>query len=219
VSLLGSVPLLRPSSVETGLRWQAIGALERAVAFVLFMASLPMLLVCAGVIRVRSGRTPWIAHKRVGLRGNTLWMWKLRTMWDDKPASGGWIEYIEDHQGPLQKAADDPRVSCAFARFLRRHSIDELPQLWHVVMGEMSLVGPRPMTSRELDRYYGEDAGEILEVKPGIAGLWQTSGRNRLTYSERRRLDLKLVRERSLTMYLAILLRTVPEVFHGENSW
>ena len=83
----------------------------------------------------------------------------------------------------------------------------------------MSLVGPRPMTERELRRHYGTDADEVLRVKPGIAGLWQTSGRNRLTYAERRRMDLELVRERSLSMYAGILLRTLPEIWSGENTW
>jgi exopolysaccharide production protein ExoY len=216
---LGSVPLLRETRVESALRWQAIGACERVVALVLFLAALPLILACSLLIRILSGRTPWIAHKRVGWEGSTLWMLKLRTMWGEGAPSRCWIEYIDDHQGPYRKRADDPRVGNAFARFCRRHSIDELPQLWHVVTGEMSLVGPRPVTECELERYYGEDAAEILEVKPGIAGLWQTSGRNRLTYAERRQLDLKLVRERSASMYLTILLRTIPEVFRGENSW
>jgi lipopolysaccharide/colanic/teichoic acid biosynthesis glycosyltransferase len=196
-----------------------IGVIERMAAFVLFVALLPVLLICGLVIRVMSGRTPWIAHKRVGWQGSTLWMLKLRTMWGEGRRAEGWIEYIEDHEGPGRKKADDPRVSRGFARFCRRHSIDELPQLWHVARGEMSLVGPRPMTARELERYYGDDADEILDVKPGIAGLWQTLGRNRLSYEERRRLDLRLVRERNIGMYLAILWRTVPEVLDGKNSW
>ena len=83
----------------------------------------------------------------------------------------------------------------------------------------MSLVGPRPMMLAELRRYYGADAEEILRVRPGLAGLWQTSGRNRLTYSERREMDLRWVRERSVRMYASILLRTIPEVWRGENSW
>ncbi|MDE3166580.1 MAG: sugar transferase [Acidobacteriota bacterium] len=107
----------------------------------------------------------------------------------------------------------------AFARFCRRHSIDELPQLWHVAAGAMSLIGPRPMTRAELRRHYGKDAAEIVRVKPGLAGLWQVSGRNRLTYEERRRLDLQFVREGGPGMYLKILLRTLPEVFGGENTW
>jgi lipopolysaccharide/colanic/teichoic acid biosynthesis glycosyltransferase len=83
----------------------------------------------------------------------------------------------------------------------------------------MSLVGPRPITARESERYYGAHAAEILQVKPGLAGLWQVSGRNRLTYAERCQMDLRLVRERSIGLYCLILLRTLPEVFSGENSW
>ena len=107
----------------------------------------------------------------------------------------------------------------SFARFCRRHSIDELPQLWHVIRGQMSLVGPRPVTGSELQRYYSRDASEMLEIKPGIAGLWQISGRSRLSYEERRDLDLRFVRTRTLRMYFRILLRTIPEVLTGENSW
>jgi lipopolysaccharide/colanic/teichoic acid biosynthesis glycosyltransferase len=83
----------------------------------------------------------------------------------------------------------------------------------------MSLVGPRPVTDAEMRRYYGSDAKEVLGVKPGIAGLWQISGRNRLSYAKRRGLDLEFVRHRSLRMYLRILLRTVPEIWSGSNSW
>jgi lipopolysaccharide/colanic/teichoic acid biosynthesis glycosyltransferase len=147
-------------------------------------------------------------------------MLKLRTMWgEESRRGGGWIEHIDDDRGPELKSVADSRVSCRFARFCRRHSLDELPQLWHVISGEMSLVGPRPITERELRRYYGSHASEILQVKPGLAGLWQVSGRNRLTYAERCRLDLRLVRERSVALYCAILWRTLPEVFSGENSW
>jgi lipopolysaccharide/colanic/teichoic acid biosynthesis glycosyltransferase len=141
-------------------------------------------------------------------------------MWNPSdPPARDWVERIADEAGPGIKGARDPRVRSRFARFCRRHSIDELPQLWHVLKGEMSLVGPRPMTARELRRHYGAEAAEILSLKPGLAGLWQVSGRNRLTYPERKRLDLRLVRERNLGMYFSVLLRTVPEVVNGENSW
>ena len=83
----------------------------------------------------------------------------------------------------------------------------------------MSLVGPRPMTHGELDKYYGRESGELLRVKPGLAGLWQISGRNHLSYRQRKELDLRYVRERSLGMYLGILARTIPEVVRGANSW
>jgi exopolysaccharide production protein ExoY len=131
----------------------------------------------------------------------------------------GWVEYIDDTNGLGLKGSDDPRVASRFARFCRRHSINEIPQLWHVIRGEMSLVGPRPVTAEELRLYYGADAREILQHKPGITGLWQVCGRNRVTYPERRHLDLELIRRRSLRMYLKILLRTVPEVIGGRNTY
>jgi lipopolysaccharide/colanic/teichoic acid biosynthesis glycosyltransferase len=144
-------------------------------------------------------------------------------MWgDDAEAAGrrrGWVEYIDDSVGPERKQAEDPRVASRFARFCRLHSIDELPQLWHVMRGEMSLVGPRPVTAEELRRYYGMAANEVLRHRPGIAGLWQVSGRNCLTYEQRREFDLELVRERSFRLYWTILLRTIPEVFSGKNTF
>ena len=180
-----------------------------------------MILVSALVIRIRSGSSPFIAHRRVGRDGSPLWVLKLRTMWGHSAAAktAGAVEYINDVEGPERKEENDPRVPGPFPQFLRRHSIDELPQFWHVLTGEMSLVGPRPLTDRELRKYYGVHADEVLRVKPGLAGLWQISGRNRLTYAERCQLDLEFVRNRTLGMYASILLRTVPEVLRGQNSW
>jgi lipopolysaccharide/colanic/teichoic acid biosynthesis glycosyltransferase len=217
---LASIPILRESAPADDLTWQTVGVCERAAATLLLLTLTPALLVCALVVWLLSGRAPLIAHKRVGWRGSALWMLKLRTMWDGTPAArlGGIVERIDDEDGPGRKGLTDPRVPCAFARFCRRHSIDEIPQLWHVIRGEMSLVGPRPVTAREIRQYYGSEAEEMLQVKPGIAGLWQTSGRNRLTYRERRALDLEFVRRRSLRMYLRILLRTLPEVLSGANA-
>lgn len=196
---------------------------ERIAAAVLLVTLSPGLILCAAVIAALSGRTPLIAHRRVGQYGGELWMLKLRTMWDCSGQSASsrlfWTEFIDDQIGPAQKRDGDPRVPDALARFLRRHSIDEIPQLFHVIRGEMSLVGPRPLTVGEVATVYGADAGEILQAKPGLAGLWQVSGRNRLNDRERRKLDLKLVRSRSIGLYLAILFRTVPEIFSGKNSW
>ena len=216
---MATISLLRPIPARHGLRWRLVETGERIAAAVLFAAALPIILGSAAVIRILSGQSPWIAHRRVGWQGSVLWMLKLRTMWDGHPGRGGWVEYIDDTGVPVQKHAADPRVPGRFARFCRRHSIDELPQLWHVIAGEMSLVGPRPMTLTEIRRYYGDDAEEVLQAKPGLAGLWQVSGRNRLSYAERRRLDLRLVRDHSVGTYFRVLLRTVGEVWSGENSW
>jgi lipopolysaccharide/colanic/teichoic acid biosynthesis glycosyltransferase len=218
---LGSLPLPRQTVTGTDdWNWQVVAVCERAAGLILLLLALPLLAPCALVLCLLSGRTPLIAHRRVGWQGAPLWMLKLRTMWGGEARRGaGWIEYIDDDQGPELKSAADSRVTSHFARFCRRHSIDELPQFWHVISGEMSLVGPRPITQGELHRHYGAHAAEVLEAKPGLAGLWQISGRNRLTYADRCRLDLRLVRERSIPLYCGILLRTLPEVFRGKNSW
>lgn len=196
---------------------------ERLTAAALLVLLAPVLVASALVVACLSRRSPLIAHRRVGWRGADLWMIKLRSMWgrqdSQSPRVFRWIERVDGPSAPPSKHASDPRVPNAFARFLRRHSLDEIPQLWHVIRGEMSLVGPRPLTAAELRDFYGADAAEILQVRPGIAGLWQVSGRNRLGYAERRRLDLALVRRRSPRLYLEILLRTIPEVWTGANSW
>ena len=218
---MGSVTVVRQAVPQTDGIWQLLSVCERVAAAFLLLLALPLLAACAFSLALLSGRTPLIAHRRVGWRGVPLWMLKLRTMWGDDtpPTRNAWIDRIADDSGPEQKSETDSRVSCRLARFCRRHSIDELPQLWHVVAGQMSLVGPRPITESELLRYYGPHASEVLQVKPGIAGLWQVSGRNRLSYGERCRLDVQLVRERSFALYFSILLRTVPELIRGKNSW
>ena len=220
---MGSIGIIGETSPTVDLVWQAVGIGERVASTVLLAAISPVIGASAVAVSLLSRRTPLIAHRRVGWCGSTLWMLKLRTMWDKESRPAGkhprWIEYIHDDQGAENKQDSDPRVTHWFARFCRRHSLDEIPQLWHVISGEMVLVGPRPLTATELDRHYGAAAYEILQVRPGLAGLWQVSGHNRLSYAERRALDLKLVRNRSLRMYLQVLLQTIPEVMHGANSW
>jgi exopolysaccharide production protein ExoY len=217
---LASISIGRGAVGSESVSWRAVEACERTAATLLLAAVAPGLAGVALVVAVLSGRTPLIAHRRVGHKGSTLWMLKLRTMWDgDGPGSRGWVERIEDEAGPDGKAPGDARVTSRVAAFCRRHSIDELPQLWHVARGEMSLIGPRPLTRREIREHYAEGAAEVLSVKPGIAGLWQTSGRNRLTYEERRRFDLLFVRQRSAGMYLRICARVLPEIWSGANTW
>jgi lipopolysaccharide/colanic/teichoic acid biosynthesis glycosyltransferase len=117
------------------------------------------------------------------------------------------------------KSARDLRVASRFARFCRRHSLDELPQLVHVVLGQMSFVGPRPVTLAELEQIYGTRVAEILLAKPGLSGLWQISGRSRLTASQRRSLDLECARRHSVKVYFSVLIGTVREVFIGTDAW
>ena len=218
---MATAPIIREAAPSNELGWQAIEYCERIFAAFVFVLLAPALAIVAFTIVALSGRTPLIAHRRVGWRGSTLWMLKFRTMWGDRSS---WpvrqlVEHIDDESGPRRKQAADPRVANWFARFCRKHSIDELPQLWHVIRGEMALIGPRPLTDAEVREHYGVHAGEMLSVKPGIAGLWQSQGRNRLTYERRREMDLEFVRSRSWRMYLRIVMRTIPELLTGANTW
>jgi lipopolysaccharide/colanic/teichoic acid biosynthesis glycosyltransferase len=217
---LATISVVRQSIQQEGFGWKAVAAGERLAAAALLAAAAPILAGAAIATAVVSGRTPFILHRRVGHMGVPLWMLKLRTMWDDGTAgAGGWVEHIEDDQGPAAKGKTDARVTSRMAAFFRRHSIDELPQLWHVARGEMALIGPRPLTEREIREHYAGVAAELLSVKPGLAGLWQTSGRNRLTYAERRELDLEFVRRRTLGMYVRIAARSIVEIWSGANTW
>lgn len=197
---------------------------EQFVSLILIVVLAPLLLALALITWILSRRSPWIAHRRVGRHGAELWVPKIRTMWDAPSRLTSLsevfaVERIDDESGPRLKGPRDARVSSRFARFCRRHSLDELPQLVLVLAGRMSLVGPRPVTAGELAEIYGADAREIVRVKPGITGLWQVSGRNLLSAEERRMLDLQSVRHRSLHLYLRVILRTIPEVFRGGNTW
>ncbi|MCC6369013.1 MAG: sugar transferase [Bryobacterales bacterium] len=194
---------------------------DRLLAAVLLVFVLPVLPILALMIRILSRRSPFVAHLRVGRDGGQLWMVKFRTMWprtapmEDCPI---WIERIASSEVPAIKTTADPRITSRFGAWCRAHSVDELPQLWHAARGEMSLVGPRPVTAKELEEHYGEHAAEVLRVKPGITGLWQISGRNHLSYGQRLRLDLCLVRHYSPKLYFQILLRTIPRVLSGAGA-
>jgi exopolysaccharide production protein ExoY len=198
-----------------------IYAVERVAAALCLIALSPFLAILALVIRAASGASPLVAHRRVGLHGKPLWVYKFRTMWSrDTPPlrSGLFVEKMADDK-PRPKLGPDPRVTSRFAAFFRRHSIDELPQLALVAAGRMSLVGPRPITRFELNEYYKSDTLEVLSIKPGLTGLWQIRGRSRLTYRERKRFDLFLVRNFSLSLYLRIVALTVPDLLFARNAW
>lgn len=199
-----------------------LGLLDRSLGLCLALASAPLVIGSAVAVTLLSRRSPFIAHLRVGHHGAPLRVWKLRTMWDRKGTAGKslmWVECIisEPRDGPKDRY--DSRVTSRFAAFCRRYSIDELPQLWHVVRGEMSLVGPRPLTRSELDRHYGPRTSEVLSVRPGLTGLWQVQGRSTIPFPDRASMDLTLAQDRSLATYLKILLRTIPAVLGGTGAW
>ena len=207
--------------VERRAPWRAWNIAERTFAGVALAGLSPLLLSMGTAVALLSGRSPLIAHRRIGQDGRPFWMLKFRTMWPARTERGplSLIERVTSDALPEPKTADDARVTSRLARLMRRHSLDELPQLAHVVTGTMSLVGPRPLIQPEIETYYGPDASEVLSVRPGLTGLWQVAGRSSLTYHQRRELDLKLVRRRSIKLHLEILSRTIPQVLTGRNSW
>ena len=203
--------------------WEAVMFGERVFALLILAALLPFLILAGVVVILLSRRCPLVAHARAGRNGKEIRVLKLRTMWSGAASKPGpfpyFVEHLRREPVPEIKKSDDPRVTSAFAAFCRKYSIDELPQLWHVVRGDLALVGPRPLTADELIEHYGAAAGEVLRVKPGLTGLWQIRGRNNLTYRQRRRFDLFLVRNWSFRLYAGILLATIPSVLTGKDAW
>jgi exopolysaccharide production protein ExoY len=217
-------PLDRPliQTARESEQLPAVELAERAAGFLLLVVAGPVLVVSALVLAIFSRRSPLVAHLRVAKDGAPFWMLKLRTMSSpDDPVRGAaaWIERIIAEPETDGKDPSDPRVTNRFAAFCRRHSIDELPQLWHVIRGEMSLVGPRPLTRAEIDRHYGDRAAELLSVKPGLTGLWQVEGRSAIEFPQRVAMDLELVRSLKPRVYLNILARTLPALITGKGAW
>ena len=204
------------------LLWVSVNLLERLAATLLLLALLPFFFAIAALVLVLSRRSPFVAHRRVGRNGCELWVLKFRTMWEDSDSPicrDRIVERISAGSELALKPSTDPRVTSRFAALCRKYSVDELPQLWHVVRGDMALIGPRPLTAEEIITFYGSDAGRLLLVRPGLSGLWQVNGRSRLTLEERRRLDLFMLENWSLKLYLRILQATVPCVLSGRNAW
>jgi len=159
----------------------------------------------------RDGGPGFFGHDRVGRGGQVFRCWKIRTMGPDAPAR--LAAYLADNPAAMRewhtqyKLRDDPRVT-PLGRVLRKTSLDELPQLWNVLRGEMSLVGPRPVPRAELLAYQGFARAYLL-FRPGITGLWQVSGRNDVAYADRVRMDADYARRACLRVDLAILWRTI----------
>jgi exopolysaccharide production protein ExoY len=197
-------------------------AVEGVAGSILLVLAAPVIVASAAVVKALSGRSPFVAHLRVGQHGKPFWTLKLRTMWTQRetdPGAPKWIERIIAEPDDDSKDRCDPRVSSRFAAFCRKHSIDELPQLWHVARGDMSLVGPRPLTQSEIARHYGASASELLSVRPGITGLWQVYGRSAIHFPQRSAMDLEMVRCLHPRLYFKILLRTIPAIVAGNGAW
>jgi exopolysaccharide biosynthesis polyprenyl glycosylphosphotransferase len=194
--------------------------LKRAMDIVLSAAALlvtaPLFAVIALAIRLDSPGGVLYRGRRMGKKGRTFVCYKFRTMEPDADQKKALLRQRNEREGPFFKIADDPRVT-RVGRLLRRYSLDELPQLWNVLRGEMSLVGPRPHPLDDVERYRAEHFRR-LEVTPGMTGLWQVAARSDPSFRRSMALDFEYIDRWSLTLDLRILCRTIPVVLQGNGS-
>ncbi len=205
---VSGLPLLHVEEPEfSGARRFLKNTVDRTSASLMLLVALPLLLVLAIAVRLTSPGPAFFRQERVGSEGERFTMYKLRSMFSDAEQRLVELEALnENRDGLLFKIKDDPRVT-PLGKWLRRFSLDELPQLINVVKGDMSLVGPRPPLQSEV-RQYQNDVRRRLLVKPGLTGLWQISGRSDLSWDESVRLDLHYVENWSLALDAHILWRT-----------
>lgn len=190
---------------------------ERSLALIAFVATMPLLALLCLAIRLETPGQALFRQERIGRDGVPFTMLKLRSMGVGAESERTRLTPANEGDGVLFKIQLDPRVT-PLGRRLRRYSLDELPQLWNVVRGDMSLVGPRPALPCEVARY-DIDPRRRLVVKPGVTGLWQVSGRSDLTWTESVRLDLRYVENWSLRLDALILVRTVRAVLGHRGAY
>ena len=197
-------------------------------SLVLIATLFPLLLIIAGLVKLSSPGPVLFRQIRIGQMMKPFMIWKFRTMYANAD-HGIHHNYVssfitssgkgqdQDRRNKIFKLTNDPRIT-PLGHYLRKTSLDELPQLWNVLVGEMSLVGPRPPLWYELQQYKSWHRHRVLEAKPGITGLWQVTGRSRTTFDEMVRLDLRYARTRSLWTDIKILLATPRAIISGKGA-
>jgi len=216
---------LNEAAVPVGLSRAHDSGLKRTLDLVVSIPVLafagPLLVLIYTLLKILDPGPALFTQLRIGKDGRTFLVYKFRTMrvdaadrlesllQSDPAANAEWAQF--------QKLKKDPRVT-VLGRILRRSSLDELPQLLNIMRGEMSVVGPRPVTSGEIHRY-GADYTYYTAVRPGVLGLWQVSGRNKLSYPERVALDVKYVKTWTIWADVMILLRAIPVVLFGRGAY
>ena len=195
--------------------------MDLVLAFIVLALTSPVFLAIYAALKIFDPGPALFSQLRVGRDGRTFTVYKFRTMRvdaagrleqmlaADPAAAAEWAKY--------QKLRDDPRITI-LGRFLRKSSLDELPQLLNIVRGEMSVIGPRPVTSAEIHRY-GADYPYYTAVRPGVLGLWQVKGRNKLTYPERVAFDVQYVKTWSIWQDIKILFMAIPVVLLGLGAY
>jgi exopolysaccharide biosynthesis polyprenyl glycosylphosphotransferase len=215
---IAGVPMIGIKEVRiSGLNQLVKRAIDVILSTLALTLAAPLMALVALMIKMDSPGPAIFAQERVGKMGRRFMVYKFRSMVEDAEARRQTLEALNEADGPLFKIKEDPRTT-RLGRQLRRLSLDELPQLYNVLRGEMSLIGPRPGLPSEVEEYQ-EWHKRRLEVPPGITGLWQVSGRSELTFDEMALLDIYYVENWSPALDAKILLQTIPRVIFGNGAY
>ena len=200
--------------------WQLIAKrlIDLLGSTLLLITLAPLLIVVVLLIKWDSPGPVFFGQERVGFNKRRFRMLKFRTMVNGSDQQQRALEHLNEAQGPVFKIKNDPRITRVGA-FLRRFSIDELPQLVNVLRGEMSLVGPRPLPVRDVERIDVQWHKRRFSIKPGITCLWQVNGRSNIAFNDWVRMDLDYIDKWSLGLDLLILVKTIPAVFKGPGAY
>ena len=210
-----------PQDVPAGLRGMTKRFCDLALALPIFVFALPLLAVISALILIQGGGPVIYRQERCGQNGKPFICYKFRTMHLDAPTA--LADYLQANPGAAaewektQKLRHDPRIT-TIGRILRKTSLDELPQLINIIAGEMSVIGPRPVTFEELERY-GANLSYYIAARPGVTGLWQVNGRSTLSYQQRVNFDAQYVKEWSFFKDIKILLKTIPVVLFAKGAF
>lgn len=214
---LDGLPLMTFSTTPTSeLRMLGKRVLDVVISTVLLVLSLPAMLIVALLIKVGRGGTVLFRQTRCGLNGRLFTLYKFRTMIHNAEAQKGNLAHLNEMGGPAFKVRSDPRVT-PLGRILRKFSLDELPQLWNVLRGDMSMVGPRPPVPAEVAQYQRWQRRR-LSMRPGLTCLWQISGRNQVDFDRWMELDLEYIDNWTPALDLKILAKTIPVVLSGRGA-
>lgn len=220
---LSNIELNLPFSLEAKIKHRP---LKRVFDVIFSLCALiclsPLLCLIALAIRLTSKGHSVYSHERIGRGGKPFRCYKFRTMYQDADLK---LQELLANNPDMKlewertfKLKNDPRVTPVGA-FLRKTSLDELPQFWNVIRGDLSVVGPRPVVRGEIKKCYGQKASKILSIRPGLTGLWQVSGRNDTTYSTRIRFDEHYIENQSLLLDIKLIAKTIPAMISSRGAY
>lgn len=197
-------------------------AFDIIFSFLVLTLGFPLFFIIALLVLLTSRGRVIYGHERIGRGGKPFRCYKFRTMYVDADARFKELltsnPLLKEEWDKKHKLTNDPRIT-SIGQFLRKTSLDELPQFWNVLKGDLSVVGPRPVVKTELQKYFGRKTPLILSVRPGLTGLWQVSGRSNTTYEERILLDEEYIRKRSFLLDLKLIAKTIPAMLFSRGAY